>query len=135
MNNDIEKIFVTKFVVKNYQERILFELNSVKKRERALSRFAHDAKTFLQLQKIVVQSSQLSFEDIKKYIPQALSGKEYCYIIGGDNYDKKIDIFNNVFGKAMEYPMSLIIMCGTNIAIVKEELDTGCPIKYLLYCE
>lgn len=135
MNKDIERIFVTKFVAENYQERILFELNSFKKREKALARFAHDAKDFLQLQKIVIQTHQISVEDINKKIVPPLSGKELCYIIGGDSYDKTSDNFNNAFLKLMEYPMSLIIMCGTNVAIVKEELVTSSPIKYVLYSE
>ena len=47
MDKSIEQFFVKTYIDKDYQERLLFELNSMKKRSKALSRFSHDAETVL----------------------------------------------------------------------------------------
>ena len=39
MNKSVEQFFVKTYIDKDYQERLLFELNSIKKRSKALSRF------------------------------------------------------------------------------------------------
>ena len=47
MNKSVEQFFVKTYIDKDYQERLLFELNSIKKRSKALSRFSHDVESFL----------------------------------------------------------------------------------------
>ena len=47
MDKSIERFFVKTYIDKDCQERLLFELNSMKKRSKALSRFSHDAETVL----------------------------------------------------------------------------------------
>ena len=47
MDSKIEKEFVKSYIDKNYQERLLYELGSSKKRVNALSRFSHNAETIL----------------------------------------------------------------------------------------
>ena len=46
MNKSVEQFFVKTYIDKDYQERLLFELNSIKKRSKALSRFSHDVESF-----------------------------------------------------------------------------------------
>ena len=47
MDSKIEKEFVKSYIDKNYQERLLYELGSSKKRVNALARFSHNAETIL----------------------------------------------------------------------------------------
>ena len=47
MDSKIEKEFVKSYIDNNYQERLLYELGSSKKRVNALSRFSHNAETIL----------------------------------------------------------------------------------------
>ena len=130
MNSKIEKIFVENFIVKEYKTRILYELNSEKKREKAISRLSHDAVNILQPKKILLKSHQLSYDDIKKY----LSGNEMCYVLGG-NTDKSVIIFKKNFNEYINNPLSLVIICDNGLVIVKEELTIGSPIKYVMFCE
>lgn len=44
MNKDIEEIVVKSFFAKRIQERVMFELFSPKKRDKALHRLNHDYK-------------------------------------------------------------------------------------------
>ena len=130
MNLKIEEIFVENFIVKEYKSRVLYELNSSKKREKALSRFSHEAINILQPERIVLKSHQLSYNDVKNY----LSGNESCYIIGG-NIDKSIKKIKNCFDECINNPLSLVIICENGLVIVKEELTLGSPMKYVMYFE
>ena len=47
MNKSVEQFFVKTYIDKDYQERLLFELDSIKKRSKALSRFSHDVESVL----------------------------------------------------------------------------------------
>ena len=47
MNIIIEQEFIKKYIDKGYQERLLLELSSAKRRTKALSRFSHNAEDVL----------------------------------------------------------------------------------------
>ena len=47
MDFSIENKFVKEYIKKEYQERLLFELQSKKHREKAIARFAHSSETIL----------------------------------------------------------------------------------------
>ena len=52
MSEQKEKLFVEKFICKNYRDRIFYELNSKKKRENAIMRFCHDIENLIDTKKI-----------------------------------------------------------------------------------
>lgn len=45
--NEKVKEFVTTFVCKQYRDRLLYELNSAKKHDKVIDRFAHESDKFL----------------------------------------------------------------------------------------
>ena len=47
MDFDIEIGFVKKYIKKEYQDRLIFELKSKKHREKAVSRFSHFSENIL----------------------------------------------------------------------------------------
>ena len=47
MNIAIEQAFIKKYIDKGYQERLLLELSSAKRRTKALSRFSHNVEEIL----------------------------------------------------------------------------------------
>ena len=71
MNKGIEQDFVKIYIDKKYQERVLFELSSPKKRTSALSRFSHDTEKILNQSvniKAIIYLSELHESDEKVYI-------------------------------------------------------------------
>ena len=126
--SNIEKIFVENFIDKEYRERIIYELSSNKKREKALSRLSHDAINILYRERIIIQSCQLLYDDIKNY----MRGSEKCYLLGG-NIDQSIMRLKDCFNECMNNPLSVVIICDNGLVIVKEELTIGPPTKYVMY--
>ncbi len=133
MNKDIEEKFVKKFIDKRYQDRILYELFSSKKRVKALSKFAHNANEILALQTIRKQERKLSIDDLNEVSEKILCGKEECYIISDDCFDGTIQTLEICFSIVLEQPMCAVVICGTDLVIIKEELSQGAPRKYVLY--
>ena len=81
MDFNIEAGFVRKCIKKEYQERLLFELHSVKHREKAISRFSHSAESMLKKGFI-----NCSISDLQSQFHKTMQS-ENCYIISGDSYD------------------------------------------------
>lgn len=126
MNLEIEKKFIEKFIQKDYQKRILFELT--KKRNKALSRFSHNAydilKKDLTISLIKDENSILSFIPYKK-----ISNKE-CYLISRffDGITMKFDAALKI---SFEDLCSSIIVLN-DFAIIKEETIKGQPNIFLI---
>lgn len=133
MNKGIEENFVKKFIDKRYQDRILYELFSLKKRTKALSKFAHNANEILVSQMIKKQGGSISIDDLNEVSEKFLCGNEECYIISDDSFDGTTQVLEDCLSIVLEQPMCTIVICSTNLAIVKEELSQGAPIKYVLY--
>ena len=75
----MEEKFVKMFILKQYQDRLLFELNS-KKREKAIDRFSHNAKNVLKENLILMQGANIKIEDVKKVLNIHKNSKE-VYLI------------------------------------------------------
>ena len=89
MDSNIEKEFVKSYIDKNYQERLLYELGSSKKRVNALSRFSHNAETILK-KSVSKIHDYVIFESYSTFV------KEY----GQDTYtieltEQKESLFNS----------------------------------------
>lgn len=77
----MEEKFVKMFTQKQYQDRLLFELNS-KKREKAIDRFSHNAKNILKENLILMQGANIKIEDVKKVLNIHKNSKEVYLICG-----------------------------------------------------
>jgi hypothetical protein len=132
MDAMIEERFVRAFINKQFQDRLLFELASKKNRVKAISRFAHNAATILN-DKYIIKRGCFEDANFEKEIATLINVNNDCYIISDNDLDGKLVNFKAAFQKCMDYPMALVIICGENVAIVKEELTIGAPEKFLLY--
>lgn len=117
MNFDIESTFVKKHIRKEYQERLLFELQSPKKREKALSRFAHSCQLILKDHFIRVQTLP-KFNDLPFKIDYSCS----CYIVsGGENDGSTLTLLDAINFCNTSY--MTVILITPELIIVKEECE------------
>ena len=115
MKKSVEQNFIKTYIDKNYQERLLFELSSSKKRSRALSRFSHGAETVLSKtldRKIITGFNELHEND------------KTVYVISWDENDG-MDV---PFEKAIRYcenTYTAVILIGSAFSLIKEEVESG----------
>ena len=117
--NHFEEVFIDKFVVKQIKDRLLYELSSVKYREKAIWRFSHGAENIL-------KSSKIVFKGTSNNIPELI----LKYITPEEGYFKIYD-----FDKAIQIIISAnmpIIYIMNEVVFIKEEQEKGSPICYLL---
>ena len=122
MNKSVEQFFVKTYIDKDYQERLLFELNSIKKRSKALSRFSHDAETVLNKvldKRIITDLSELHEND------------KAVYVISWDENDGMYIPFEDAM-RYCENTNTSVILIGNSFSLIKEETETGKPKIFYL---
>ena len=115
MNKQKEENFIKKYVQKNRQERLRFELTNEKKRKAALDRFSHSTLEIIDKSKIIAEMQKTNDEIIIKHLSSndnyVLSGK---YIDGLDMSSKAaLQEINEEFGP--------VIVISSKCAIIKTE--------------
>ena len=115
MNKQKEENFINKYVQKNRQERLRFELTNEKKRKSALDRFSHSALEIIDKSKIIAEMQKANDEMLIKHLSTndnyVLSGK---YIDGLDMSSKAaLQEINEEFGP--------VIVISSKCAIIKTE--------------
>ena len=124
MNFEIEKEFVKTYINIKFQNRLLYELSSLKKRINAISRFSHGAQTMLK-------------DSLKKKVVTNLSNfqnnKDIVYVISfGENDGVTMPLSNAL--NFLESSYMPIIIIGKDYSIIKEEVeDSRAQILYLEY--
>ena len=73
MRQLMETKFVNNFLIRQKQERILFEFQ--KKRSRAIDRFSHDVKVLLNSNKILLSGEHLRIDDVVKALQDYIKQK------------------------------------------------------------
>lgn len=124
MDFSIENDFVKRAIKKDYQDRVIFELQSKKHREKAIDRFSHSPKTML---KDVFK--EYSVNDFCSDFSQN-SMKDKCYIISANLYDGEELLLKD----AIEYlrnTYTIVILIATNFFAVKEEVEKGSPSVWI----
>lgn len=122
MDKSVEQFFVKTYIDKDYQERLLFELNSMKKRSKALSRFSHDAETVLNKvldKRIIADLSELHEKD------------KAVYVISWDENDGMYIPFEDAM-RYCENTYTSVILIGNSFSLIKEETETGKPKIFYL---
>lgn len=123
--NNIEEEIIKKYVIKNKQERILWELSNPKKREEVFWRFAGQGifkESCLQPVEYMYSS------DMENFLFQ-LSGTKIVYFIGED-YIGELSL-KDATRKANTGEIC-IIYCGNGIGYYQGELNYGGPPRFLL---
>lgn len=125
MDFDIETFFVKKSIKREYQERILFELKSKKHREKAISRFAHSANSFLK--------NDFLNCDFSCFINQFVQNKNLatCYIISNGLYDGESLPTQEAIEFCQKSYVTVILISSKFIA-VKEEVEKGSSMIFVL---
>ncbi len=125
--NHFEEVFIDKFVVKQIKDRLLYELSSVKYREKAIWRFSHGAENILKSSKIVFKGTS---NNIPELILKYITPEEGYFMSLGEEDGKIYD-----FDKAIQIIISAnmpIIYIMNEVVFIKEEQEKGSPICYLL---
>lgn len=121
----IEIDFVKKHIKKEYQERIIFELQSKKNREKAISRFSHSSDMILKDQFV-----KCTMAELQNHLADSCGVKEECYMISGDTLDGHTLPLHD----AVEYCQAshmAVILISSKFAVVKEEFEGGQPQVFI----
>lgn len=132
MNIDKETLFVKKFIAKNKQERLLFELSSTKKRNQAILRLSnYTIDTAVQY-----SGSDLNNDEIKQIFARKFDINNDCYVISDDSsIDGTIMSFKNAYTEACNGGSTYVLLCGNNVVFMKDEICFGAPAKQILIKE
>ena len=115
MDKKIEIEFVKKCIKETYQERILFELQSKKHREKAILRFSHSSENILKNNFVKSNISNMQSILSKKTL-------EKCYIISDALYDGEMLEFNDAVEYCKEAYMPVILI-SPQFVVIKEEVE------------
>ena len=122
MNIIIEQEFIKKYIDKGYQERLLLELESTKRRTKALSRFSHNVEKILN--KNITKKTITNFSDIKET-------DKTIYVISWDEHDGTQISFADAI-KYCETAYMSVVLIGQSFALIKEETEGGTPKIFYL---
>ncbi|MFU1996764.1 hypothetical protein [Priestia megaterium] len=134
MNKEIEEKVVKSFFDKRIQERVMFELFSLKRRDDALHRLNHTyTKTLKEEYMIEIPKSNSCADDIAKLLKQHGAGKQ-CYAI---SFNEDIDGKDLPLLTALEHAVgygfpSLIVCIPDKLAYFEAEQVYGPPPRYIL---
>lgn len=119
-----ESCFVRECIKKEHRERIQFELQSKKHRQKAMSRFAHECVNILQDGYKTVTASELTL------LLNAVSENEPCYLItngAGDGttmpMQKARELLQNAYMP--------VILLSSRLSVIKPEVEGGCAAYYI----
>ena len=128
---EAEKSFVKRFIKKEKQDRLLFELSG-KKRQHGIERFCHNAEDMIETERIVYSGNSLFPDEILK-ITKQYKVPESCYIIAYQKeLDKKYVSFEDALGLVLGNGMAAIIICN-DFAVIETEQYSGTPFRYILH--
>ena len=128
---EAEKSFVKRFIKKEKQDRLLFELSG-KKRQHGIERFCHNAEDMIDTERIVYSGNSLFPDEILK-ITKQYKVPESCYIIAYQKeLDKKYVSFEEALDLVLGNGMAAIIICN-DFAIIETEQYSGTPFRYILH--
>ena len=124
MDSAIEINFVRENVKKEYRDRLLFELQSKKHREKAISRFAHTAKEVLQdkFKEVDLDYLNILFADTINPKP--------CYLITGDKHDGEYMALFETWNY-IQKTFLVAIVISNDFVLIKEEYEINKPTFFL----
>ncbi|MDE5769540.1 MAG: hypothetical protein K2H82_09165 [Oscillospiraceae bacterium] len=116
-----ESYFIKNFIVRSRQERLQYELQSMKKRQYGIGRFCHYAEDWLDMSKIC------KTEDFA-----ILKENPECYVIA---YQPELDKLQCSLKHALELVLGngmAAVIVGVGFAVVETEQVQGTPVRYFL---
>jgi hypothetical protein len=130
MDYSAEERFVRSFVVKERQERLLYELTRPKKRYDGLSRFCHTAELLLDKRRILLSGTDLYRQEAFWRFLADHGGP--CRILSPDPWldGQTADAADAVL--LAQQSMDAAIILGEHFAVVQSEIMRAGQEKYLL---
>lgn len=121
--NYVQEFFVSRYIISSKQDRLLYEINSKKKKEKFINHFCHDTLSFIIPDKIVFRGNVYdSFNFIKN--------ENNFFVISFDFIDgKKMEKADLL--KYMENEYLAIVAISDSCAIIKEEHDDNSHVFVL----
>ena len=120
-----ETSFVNKYIKKEFKDRLLFELRSIKKRSKAISRFAHRCEELLQN-----SYTKHDTADLQRVLSITTTSEEQCYIISDNEHDCEVIALPIAIEYCKESYMPFILI-GSSFAMIKPENESGTPVFYI----
>ncbi|MDO4731443.1 MAG: hypothetical protein Q4B14_04875 [Clostridia bacterium] len=131
MIDEIEKLFIERFIKKNRQDRLLFELSG-KKRQNGIGRFCHYTEDLIKPDRIVASGNKLYSDEILS-VAEKYNVSGLCYIIAyNKNLDRKTCTLNDALNLVLGNGMAGIIICD-NLVVIETEQSFGTPTRYILH--
>ena len=122
MDKSVEQFFVKTYIDKDYQERLLFELSSIKKRSKALSRFSHDVESVFK--KSVNKKIITNLDDFQEK-------DQTVYVISWDEKDGTTMSLSDAI-RYLESSYMSAILIGKDFSLIKEEPEKGAAKYFIL---
>lgn len=134
MNEQIESLFVNTYIQKQYRERLLLELKdtSAKTHKRscnAFKKFSHKTVDYVIPRLVAVSDKKLTETDALAFVKKMVDDKT-CYYM--DDWSGEEMMIENAIEKAFSNLGASIIVYKDRFAIIKEETESGAPLKYIL---
>ena len=126
---DYEQIFVKKCIVKNRQDRLLYELGGKKRRDGA-GRFCHDAKELLIPERIVL-AGPVSESEIAHILGERAMSEECMIMAYNTDLDRCSCTASEALHMVLGNGMAAVVMAGS-FAVVETEQCCGTPMRYVL---
>lgn len=131
MNKEIEEMFAKTFLDKRINERVIFELQSNKKRGQAISRFCHSSEDMIKESCIYKKTDDFNIllSTIKDFpLPKV------CYVISSaTEFDGKEILLETALKSCVGYGWPSILILNETLAIIETEQEYGASEKYILH--
>lgn len=128
MDINYENTFVHNFINKRYRDRLLFELNSDKKRAKAIDRFSHDAESLIKADKIFAKGN-IS----RTILEHELQKRKFAaaYVLSS-NYLQGVSLpIEEALAYFEDECMPVIMIFSSDFAVIKTEFEFVAE-KYIL---
>ncbi len=132
-----EKSFVRNFIDKNFQDRLLMELQG-SKRKHGIDKFSHETRKIINSKYLILKESKISPEEclsmIKKY-----SSSTKGYIISFESLENDVQIdgkefeLENIIYDFFYLYFGAVLIVDPHTVIIKSEYVYGPSCKYILY--
>jgi len=113
MDFNVEAGFVMKYVKKEYRDRVLFELQTKKHREKAISRFCHSSQKILKDCFI-----KCTMSDLQKHFCLESNSIDKCYLITNDANDGTFLLLREAFEHCRKSYMAVILISSKFVVII-----------------
>lgn len=127
--NSKEDLFVQKFIVSKYRARVLYELSSKRKREHAVIHI----NEHIDERYAIFSGGEYDYEILLNTVAKKFNVNEKCYLINCSSFDGTEIAFKEALEMVLDDCGASVLICGENLAVVREEVFMQRPYIWVLY--